>query len=73
MGIMSWKRHILDKPAGIVMEQTAGVKTQISMLDLDLMELIPEHLKVMKLCVTALQPTFLTLVQLKYNVVRYQS
>lgn len=25
MGIMSWKRHILDKPAGMVMEQTAGV------------------------------------------------
>lgn len=24
--IMSWKRHIRDKPAGMVMEQTAGVR-----------------------------------------------
>ena len=63
VGIMSWKRHILDKPAGMVMEQTAGVRAQcweISTLDLDLMDFISEHLRVMKLSHTALKPTFLT-------------
>lgn len=64
VGIMSWKRHILDKPAGMVMEQTAGVRAQcweISMLDLDLMDFISVHLRVMKRSDTAFHPTFLVL------------
>lgn len=65
VGIMSWKRHILDKPAGMVMEQTAGVRAQrweILTVDLDLMDFIAAHLRLMKLLDTALEWTFLLLV-----------
>lgn len=65
MDIMSWKRHILDKPTGMVIEQTAGVRErrrEISTVDLDLMDFISAHLRVMKLHDTALESTFLILV-----------
>lgn len=76
VGIMSWKRHILDKPTGMVMEQTAGVRAQcweISKLDLDLMDFSSVHLRLMKPSDSALQPTFpYTLQHLECNV-KYQS
>lgn len=64
VGIMSWKRHILDKPAGMVMEQTAGVRAQrwkILTVDLDLMDFISAYLRVMNSFDTALQLAFLSL------------
>lgn len=48
VGIMSWKRHILDKPTGMVMGQTAGVRAQrwnISTADFGLMDFIYAHLR----------------------------
>ena len=75
MDIMSWKRHILDKPTGTIMEQTAGVgslRRDISTVDLDLMGFISAHLWVMKLFDAALQPT-LAVVPLQSYVVSYKS
>lgn len=60
----------------MVMEQTAGVRAQrweILTVDLDLMDFIAAHLRLMKLLDTALEWTFLLLVWVLQYIERYQS